>query len=66
MVDPKDIKLFVATPVFGGCTHNYEGSCGPVGAMFACRYVPLQRTSFWYGTSVNDHPLNNPSNCAAG
>lgn len=23
MVDPKDVKLFVATPVFGGCSYSY-------------------------------------------
>jgi hypothetical protein len=40
MVDPKDIKLFVATPVFGGCTHNYVNGVFDLG--FGCRHFGIE------------------------
>jgi hypothetical protein len=40
MVNPQDIKLFVATPVFGGCTHNYVQGIFDLG--FGCRHFGIE------------------------
>jgi hypothetical protein len=40
MVNPQDVKLFVATPVFGGCTHNYVQGMFDLG--FGCRHFGIE------------------------
>jgi hypothetical protein len=39
MINPQDIKLFVATPIFGGCTHNYVNGMFDLG--FGCRHFGI-------------------------
>lgn len=40
MVNPQDVRLFVATPIFGGCTHNYVQGIFDLG--FGCRHFGVK------------------------
>lgn len=40
MIDPKEVKLFVATPVFNNCTYNYVQGCFDLG--YGCCHYGIQ------------------------